>query len=277
MCKYMKICTNAYYHWLKTSKIIKQDSPRMILKNKIKQLFIASKEVYGSYRIQKQLERENICYSRSYVAVLMQEMGLRSILKRKFVITTDSNHSYPISKNLLNRDFSSMKLGEKWVSDITYIRVNDDWNYLTTIIDLADRKVVGWSLSEDMTTENTVYKAWLSARNTREISDGLIFHSDRGVQYCSNLMRSLLGNNIKVSQSMSRKGNCWDNSVSESFFKTIKYECLYRYNFRSYEGLYGSISEYISWYNTQRIHSSLGYITPLEKELELRGLIKNVA
>ena len=277
MCKHMKISATAYYHWWKTSKIIKQDSPRMILKNKIKQLFIASKEVYGSYRIQKQLERENISYSRSYVAVLMQEMGLRSILKRKFVVTTDSNHSYPISKNLLNRDFSSMKLGEKWVSDITYIRVNNDWNYLTTIIDLADRKVVGWSLSEDMTTENTVYKAWLSARNTREISDGLVFHSDRGVQYCSNLIGSLLGNNIKVSQSMSRKGNCWDNSVSESFFKTIKHECLYRYNFSSYEGLYGCISEYISWYNTQRIHSILGYIKPLEKELELRGLIKNVA
>ena len=277
MCKCMKVSTNAFYHWLKKSKAIVQDSPKMILKKKIKELFIASKEVYGSYRIQKQLEREKIYYSRSYVAVLMQEMGLRSILRRKFVTTTDSNHSYSISSNVLGRDFMSLNLGEKWVSDITYIRVNDNWNYLTTIIDLADRKVVGWSLSEDMTVENTVMKAWLSARNTRQISDGLVFHSDRGVQYSSNRIRALFGENIKITQSMSRKGNCWDNAVAESFFKTIKYECLYRYRFSSYEGLYGCISEYIAWYNTERLHSSLGFITPLEKEVEIRGLIKNVA
>jgi putative transposase len=102
------------------------------------------------------LERENICFSRAYIGVLMLKMGLRSILKRNFVITTDSNHAFPIAENLFNRNFSSDILGEKWVSDITYIRVNDDWSYLTTIIDLADRKVVGWTLSEDMTVESTV-------------------------------------------------------------------------------------------------------------------------
>jgi len=115
----------------------------------------------------------------------MQELGLRSIVRRKFVITTDSNHSYRVADNLLNREFTSCSLGEKWVSDITYVRVKEDWHYLTTIIDLADRKVVGWSLSEDMTVKNTVVKAWLYARSTRSIHPNLIFHSDRGVQYAS--------------------------------------------------------------------------------------------
>jgi transposase InsO family protein len=112
------------------------------------------------------------------------------------------------------------------VSYITCIRVNDNWNYLTTITDLADRKVVGWSLSEDMTTQNTVMKAWIEARKTIGICNEFIFHSDRGVQYASNKMINIYNFNLKITQSMSRKGNCWDNAVAESFFKTIKYEWL---------------------------------------------------
>lgn len=139
----------------------------------------------------KKLEREGLIYSRSYIGLLMKEMGLKSVLRRKYVVTTDSKHAFPIANNKLNRDFTSLKLGQKWVSDITYIRVNDDWNYLTTIIDLADRKVVGWALSEDMTTENTIMKAWISARENRTISKGFIFHSDRGVQYASNKVCNL--------------------------------------------------------------------------------------
>ncbi|MFL0093067.1 DDE-type integrase/transposase/recombinase, partial [Tenacibaculum maritimum] len=116
----------------------------------------------------------------------MKELGLKSILKRKYVATTNSNHNLSIAKNELDRNFTSLKLGEKWVSDITYIRVNDHWNYLTTIIDLADKRVVGWSLSKDMTTENTIMKAWNLASNNRAITNKFIFHSDRGVQYASN-------------------------------------------------------------------------------------------
>ena len=147
------------------------------------------------------------------------------------------------------------------MSDITYIRVNNDWNYLTTVIDLADRKVVEWSLSGDMTTENTIMKAWLHAKSNRAISPGFIFHSDRGVQYASNKMVKLFSFNRKITQSMSRKGNCWDNAVAESFFKTIKNEWLYRFRYSSYSQLY-YLSEYINWYNTERIHSSLGYLPP---------------
>ncbi|QVY66861.1 IS3 family transposase [Polaribacter sp. Q13] len=277
MCKSMKLSKNAYYHWFKNKDVIFLKTPKIHLKERIKIIFKESKEIYGSCRIQKKLEREGLIYSRSYIGLLMKEMGLRSVLKRKFVITTDSNHQYLIAENMLNREFSSLKLGEKWVSDITYIRVNDDWNYLTTIIDLADRKVVGWSLSEDMTTQNTVMKAWIDARKTRNISNSLIFHSDRGVQYASNKITNICDFNLKITQSMSRKGNCWDNAVAESFFKTIKYEWLYRFKFTSYNQLYDSIEDYIYWYNTQRLHSSLGYLSPLEMEIKLRGIIKKVA
>ena len=277
----MKVSTNSYYNWKNND--FTQAKKTDLLKNRIQEIFDDSKQVYGSPKIQKVLEREGLVYSRSYVGVLMKQMGIRSVLKKKFTITTDSNHSYPLAKNELDRDFSSSNLGEKWVSDITYIRVNDDWNYLTTIMDLADRKIVGWSLSEDMTTENTVYKAWKSAINTRGIQDNFIFHSDRGVQYASNKMSSIFSFNRKITQSMSRKEEKamllkdWDNAVAESFFKTIKYECLLRHKFKSYEQLYGCISEYLIWYNTKRLHSSLGYLTPLEKEMELRNFIKNVA
>jgi len=276
MCKYMNVSKNSFYYWLNNMNTIKIKPSKIILKQRITALFFENKQIYGSYRIQKTLERENLFYSRSYVAVLMKEMGLRSILKRKFVITTNSNHDHLISKNLLNREFSSLKLGEKWVSDITYIRVGEDWNYLTTIIDLADRKVVGWALSEDMTTENTVMKAWLEARKNRSIISGFIFHSDRGVQYASNKTVNLLSFNTKANQSMSRKGNCWDNAIAESFFKTIKYEWLLRFKYKNYNELYQSIEEYITWYNTKRLHSSLEYLSPLEKEMEIRK-IKNKA
>ena len=277
MCKCLMISKNSYYHWLKSKDLEVVKTPRILLKEKIKIIFDTSNEIYGSYRIQKKLEREGVFYSRSYIWILMKEMGLKSVLKRKFTVTTDSKHSFRIANNVLNRNFTSLKLGEKWVSDITYIRVNDNWNYLTTVMDLADRKIVGWSLSEDMTTQNTVNKAWVNARNTRPIANNFIFHSDRGVQYASNKMTSIFYFNRKITPSMSRKGNCWDNAVAESFFKTIKYEWIYRFKYTSYLQLSQSIHKYIKWYNTERLHSSLGYITPLEMEVKLKGVVKKAA
>ena len=277
MCKSMRVSKNAYYHWVKTKDTAILETSKMKLKERIKVVFEESRQIYGSCRIQKKLEREGLIYSRSYVGLLMKEMGLKSVLKRKYVVTTDSKHTLPIANNELNRDFTSLKSGKKWVSDITCIRVNDNWNYLTTIIDLADRKIVGWTLSEDMTTENTIMKAWLIARRNRTIIEGFIFHSDRGVQYASNKMFNLFYFNRKITQSMSRKGNCWDNAVAESFFKTIKHEWLYRFKFTSFDQLNASIDDYISWYNNERLHSSLGYLTPLEMEVKLRGFIKIAA
>jgi len=211
----------------------------------------------------------------------MKDMGLKSVLRKKYVVTTDSKHSFPLANNELNREFTSLKLGQKWVSDITYIRVNDEWNYLTTIIDLADRKVVGWALSEDMTTENTIMKAWIAARRNRTIIEEFIFHSDRGVQYASNKMTMLLSFNRKITQSMSRKDlrlrKVKNDAVAESFFKTIKHEWLYRFKFTAYQQLYSSIEDYINWYNNERLHSSLDYLSPLEIEVKLRGFSKIAA
>lgn len=137
-------------------------------------------------------------------------MGLNYVLKRKFVITTKSDHLYPIAENVLNRDFGSQTIGEKWVSNITYIRVKDDWNYLTTIMDLVDRKIVGWSLSGDMTVENTVWRAWTSAISIRKTKSNLIFLSDRGVQYASNKIPRTMKGNIKIKNEQKREllGQC---------------------------------------------------------------------
>lgn len=274
MCKCMKVSKNAYYSWLRRHKAGRGPGKAEALKKDIRRVFVESKEIYGSLRIQKQLEREGVHYSRSYIALLMQKMGLRSVLRRKFIATTDSKHPFPVKDNVLDRDFGTVKLGEKWVSDITYVRVADNWNYLTTIMDLADRKIVGWSLSDDMTTEKTVIKAWTNARKNRDITDGFVFHSDRGSQYAANKTSKMFEMNFKARQSMSRKGNCWDNAVAESFFKSIKHEWLYRFKYSSRSDLAISVNEYITWYNTKRLHSSLGYLSPLEMELKLRGLYK---
>ena len=195
----------------------------------------------------------------------MRGLGLRSVLSKKFrVCTTDSKHNLPIAKNILDRNFTSSVLGEKWVSDITYIKVANQWNYLTTVLDLADRKILSWVLSEDMTTENTVRKAYLKARKKRNISEKHIFHSDRGVQYASNSMTSILFNSRNTRQSMSRKGNCWDNAVIENFFKILKSETNYK-KYESRDEAKKEIFEFIEiWYNRKRIHSALGYLTPLQ-------------
>lgn len=277
MCKCLIVSKNSFYYWCKTKDSEKVKASKKRLMERIKCLFEESRQIYGSHRIQKMLEREGLHYARSYVARLMGAMGLRSVLKRKYIVTTDSNHPFPIAENVLNRDFGSEKLGEKWVSDITYIRVNDEWNYLTTIMDLADRKIIGWTLSQDMTTDNTIWPTWMEARKKRAITENFIFHSDRGVQYSCNKITNLLTFNRKITQSMSRKGNCWDNAVAESFFKTIKNECLNRYKFSTHQQLYQCIDEYINWYNTIRLHSTLGYISPLEMEVKLNQLSKIAA
>ncbi len=265
----MRVSTNGYYNWLRP-KDTKSSSPSTdYLKMRIKIIFDKSKGTYGATRVCKALEREKLVYCRSYIALLMRQLGLKSVICKKFkVATTDSNHKLPIAENRLNRDFESQVLGQKWVSDITYIMVGNKWHYVTTVMDLADRKIIAWVLSDDMTTENTVYKAWIKAREKRGITEGHIFHSDRGIQYASKLFSSSFKGDMN--QSMSRKGNCWDNAVAESFFKTLKYECVNRYRFIDCVHAFGVIDEYINWYNNERLHSSLGYLTPAEKELQLR-------
>lgn len=281
MCKVLGVSRNAYYRWKRNGGSKKKEPTRKdLLKQHIESIYDQSYQTYGSHRIAASLQKEGKKVSRSYVARLMKEMGLKSVLRKKFKVTTDSNHGYKVADNLLERNFSSLQLGQVWVSDITYIKVGNSWAYLTVIIDLADRKVVGWSLSRDLTAENTVLKAYFAARRNRKVMSGFIFHSDRGIQYACNKTKAIFSFHLKGEQSMSRKGDCWDNAVAESFFKTIKYEMIYRQHFTCFNQLYQQLWEYIeNWYNTKRLHSALGYRSPLEMEVFLKtsNNIKNVA
>lgn len=194
----------------------------------------------------------------------MQKAGIRSITKKKFVATTDSKHSYPVAPNLLNREFKVEAPGKVWVSDITYIRTLEGWMYLTVIIDLFDRKVIGWPISSTLKASGTIAQAWIMALLNRPLTGQLIFHSDRGIQYACGELKELIRNPLVI-QSMSRKGNCWDNAVAESFFKTIKTEWIYRFVYTTKKQAVTSIFEYIeTWYNTQRRHSALNYLSPAE-------------
>jgi len=200
-------------------------------------------------------------------------LNIKARRKMKFKCTTDSNHSYAIKPNLLKRNFNADQLGTVWVSDITYIRVKQDWMYLTTVIDLADRMVVGWSFSDNMTAEATVISAFKNAIAFRMLEPNFIFHSDRGVQYACDDFCELIGL-FNGRQSMSRKGNCWDNAVAESFFKTLKVECIYKNKIMNAQHAYSLIFNYIfGWYNTKRIHSTINGLSPLEKSVILLARI----
>ena len=268
MSKVLGVSSSGYYKWKRKSW--KRKSELKKLDDEIKYEYKKSFMNYGSPRIAIALNNRNIQCSKTTIARRMQELCLFARTKRKYVITTDSNHKYKVADNLLNRQFNVEQINTVWVSDITYILVDNKWMYLTTMLDLADRMVVGWSLSNNMTTTDTVIQAFNNAVQNRHISynSNLMVHSDRGIQYASNEFRKLL-EKYGCIQSMSRKGNCWDNAVAESFFKTIKTEALYKYNFKDPKMLNNIIFRYIDgWYNTVRIHSSLGGISPLQASIK---------
>jgi transposase InsO family protein len=194
----------------------------------------------------------------------MREHGLNARQRRKFIPTTNSNHGLEVCKNLLNREFYAGQGGVKWVSDLTYLRTWGGWVYLTVVLDLYDRKVIGWALSADMETCHTTISAVDMAFKNRGAQAGLLFHSDRGVQYCARSFRDLLENRCPtVRQSMSRKGNCWDNACAESFFKTLKRELETLDGKHSAAEVRQSVFMYIeAYYNRVRLHSALDYVSP---------------
>ena len=182
------------------------------LKQKIKTLYFEFKQRYGSPRITAELQALGYRISRVTVAKYMKELGLKSKLSKKFKVTTNSKHNYLIAENVLDRDFKATRISQKWVSDITYIQTKDGFLYLTTIIDLYDRKLIGWSLSNTMSADDTSLAAFRMTIKNRPIEKGLIFHSDQGVQYATKKFTNILAS-YGVIRSMSRKGNCWDNAV----------------------------------------------------------------
>jgi putative transposase len=262
MSEVFEVSRSGYYKWLKNKDSYMEKES--VLNEQIKTVFEQSRATYGSPRVHEALQKMEVEISKSTVARRMKSLKITPRIKKLFKNTTDSNHDLKVSPNVLDRAFAVTEPGRVWVSDITYIRLRHSFVYLTTVLDLADRMVAGWSLSDNMTDEDTVIAAFKKAVRTRPILPGLIFHSDRGSQYASDEFRKLL-NAEKCVQSMSRKGNCWDNAVAESFFKTIKVESLYRHKFENATEVYSAIFDYIDgWYNTRRIHSSLGGKSPRE-------------
>jgi len=275
MCKVLEVGSSSYYKW--KSKPI---SNRALRKNEIKQqisaIYFASKQRYGSPRITFELQSLGYKISRITVAKYMKELGLRSKLSKKFKVTTDSKHNYLVVENVLDRNFNVTNPSRVWVSDITYIQTKEGFLYLTTVIDLYDRKIIGWSLSKTMSTQRTSLAAWKMAIRNRPVQKGLIFHSDRGVQYASKKFANTI-ESYGVIRSMSRKGNCWDNAVAESFFKSLKTELIYGNNLITKEQMELEIFEYIEiWYNKKRRHSALNYKT-IEEFKNPNRIYKNAA
>jgi transposase InsO family protein len=231
----------------------------------IKKIFTQSRGTYGSPRITRELRKKGIVVNENTVAEIMKENGIQAKQRKKFKATTDSNHTLPVAKNRLKRKFTTSKPNQVWVSDITYLRTDEGWLYLATFIDLFSRKVVGWSMSERMTAD-LVVNAFRMATFRQKRQAPKVVHSDRGSQYASEAFRKeLKAHGCK--RSMSRKGDCWDNAVAESFFGTLKTELVHHEKYKTREQARLSIFDYIeTFYNKLRIHSYLNYLSPEEFE-----------
>jgi len=264
MCKVFQVNISSYYHWIKAGCIIKKEDKQ--LNNLIEAIFVQGRKNYGTRRIQDKLkELYGLLVSRKRISNIMKSLGLRVNMKRRYKNTTDSNHNLPIAPNLLNRDFYASAPDTKYVGDITYISTGEGWLYLATVIDLYSRKVVGWSMDDTMKV-SLVNDALNMAIKQRRPSYGLLWHTDRGSQYASYSHKDLL-QKYNIVQSMSRKGNCWDNAVAESFFKTLKSDLVYQTYFYTKSQAKREIFEYIEFhYNRVRSHSYLGNLSPSKFE-----------
>lgn len=265
MCDVLEVSRSGYYSWATQEFPSARALENKKLSAEIKMIFLEHKCRYGSRRIRRVLINKGYPVSRKRVCKLMRTQGLYCKTKRKFKQTTDSNHGLPIAPNLLQREFSPANPNQVYVGDITYIPTQEGWLYLTVVLDLFSRQVVGWSMNERMKA-SLVNDALLMAIWKRKPGKGLISHTDRGSQYASHSHRKLLELH-GIKQSMSRKGNCWDNAVAESFFHTLKVELTHHEQFKTREEAKQKIFHYIeAYYNRLRMHSANDYLSPVEYE-----------
>ena len=273
LCRHLQVSPSAYYAWTTKGDSLHKVTDEL-LKKQIAALFMASRRLYGSPRLHKELQENGVRCGRKRVARLMKELDLSVVARRKFVKTTDSNHQFPVAANRLDRKFQVEVIpgvNQAWSGDITYIPVGNGWLYLAVVLDLKSRRVIGWSMSETM--ESTLVQDALTMATRQRpmtskatLESPCMFHSDRGSQYASHGFQRLLAN-YGLTGSMSRKGNCWDNAPTESFFATLKKELVYREKYLTPEQARASLFEYIEvFYNRIRRHSALGYISPSEFE-----------
>ncbi len=287
MCKVLKVDKSSYYHWIKAGCIVKKVDEK--LNELIEIIFVQGRQNYGTRRIKDKLkQRYGLLISRRRIGAIMKDLGLVARTKKRYKInTTNSNHNLPIAPNLLERDFYASSPDEKYVGDITYIPTNEGWLYLATVIDLYSRRIVGWSMDDTMKV-SLVNDALNMALISRKPPKGLIWHmpdrrdkcpwgTDRGSQYASYAHKDLL-NQHGIKQSMSRKGNCWDNAVAESFFHTLKTELVYHEIYETKAQANQSIFEYIEvYYNRQRMHSANYNLSPVEFEEKMMLRVETAA
>lgn len=268
-CELFKVSDSGFYEWLKR-KPSKREERDDRLKQKILSIFGKSKKTYGSPRIQKKLERDGEKVGKDKVAKLMKEEGLSAKKKKSFrPKTTVNNPSTKKSKRLYKIEETEVAgPNQVWVSDLTYLPTGKGFTYLVTVMDLFNREIKGWDVSDSMEAVHTKNALLEAIRNTSGPLQHLTFHSDQGVQYCSSEVREKL-ELLDITQSMSRKGNCYDNAYAESFFGTMKNE-LEVGHFGNLDEAKREIFQYINWYNNERIHSALGYLSPVEYNNETR-------
>lgn len=261
MCQALQVSRSGYYAFIKRPVSIQRKRRKELLVA-IQDVFYKNHRIYGAPRVAAALP-EGQKASVNTVARVMRENGLRSKTTKKYKATTDSKHSLPVADNHLNRDFAATHRNEKWVSDITYIKTDEGWLYLAALLDLYDHSIVGWSMDSRMKTQ-LVTTALKHAVNRTRASNGLLVHSDRGVQYASTQYQKLLRANGFIC-SMSRKGNCYDNAPMESFWGKLKTEWLYGVRFKTRADAKRAVFEYIElFYNRRRIHSKNGFVAPLK-------------
>ena len=268
MCQILQVARSGYYAW-RDRPASARAQRRAAIVERIRQAQQGSRHTYGSPRVTAELKGSGVDVCRNTVAKYMRDHGLSVKPQRRFVPrTTDSDHPHPIAPNVLGRRFAATAPNQKWACDLTYVFTDEGWLYLSVVIDLFSRRVVGWSMSDGLQA-NGVAEALEMAIARRRPGVGLLHHSDRGVQYACALYRGLLAEH-EIGCSMSRPGNCYDNAVAESFFGTLKTELVNRMRYRTREEARSSLFEWIEcWYNRRRRHSSLGYVSPEAFEVQL--------
>ena len=270
MCRVLSVSRAGFYAWLKRP-VSPRDQRRELVGMAVEDAYTAFKRRYGAPRLTAELNAQGVGCSVNHVATLLRERGLRARNGKEFRYCARTEAKTNVNDNLLRRNFEAPAPNQKWVSDITYIKVGRTWLYLAAVMDLFSRKIVGWALDNHM-REGLVLEALDMAVSHREVKRGALIHSDRGVQYRGNEYQDALRlHGLRCS--MSRKGNCWDNAVMESFFSRLKVELIYAENYRTVEEARSGVFEYIEmFYNRTRRHSALGYISPHEYEQQYEQL-----